>query len=698
MSPTRQVAFASPARSRGATRHAPSSATERWPAARRDLGGLLLQFQRSHGNRYVQRLVDQSRSAPGTAIPAGIKAAVERRSGVDLSGVRVHYNSPWPSRLGALACTQGSEIHVGPGQEKHLAHEAWHVVQQRQGRVRATRNEAGVPVNDDAGLEREAGSAGREGHTFRSNFSGMRSSSPAPVQLARDDVSKRLLEYRKKNIIIDDADWQKLLVIFAKWEEWQQKADACGGKYPASTWRYNATVMITKEVIETLNGSTEISASVRRTLVKLWNKGTATDDQVAFTEPALTAAETPTLKSGVLQSWTPLSPYAERYEYDPLEMMMMSDVAPEVVTPPEKEKERKKERKSRRRRSRSPEKRRSRSRSRSESPEKSKSEKRKSESGSKAPRKEKRKDRPGRDVDVGEQTKQRRKSRTLRTGTGRQASEEDVSIVGTAQEAALIIRSFAKQEEPIPSKFKFMWGPGMFEKTAFQDIVYTSLTETETGGTYARSGSVDSWDKILAQVPERYLKDPARFFYDLQAVLRERQTSDPVLALVAGAMISDVKHGITEWIQLLSELYMMLPKDKSGTDLRVLFKKWYEYSGTGGRDQRRREHRPSYRKQSGRVPTLEWQQPTLIPSRGGFRFEGAGPVPELFHIKDKDPASAIFKVTDPDFAPKILNKNLWIEALKLGDPAFFWNLAMTNKFMYNFLADRWRTTRALMPT
>ena len=72
-------------------------------------------------------------------------------------------------------------------------------------------------------------------------------------------------------------------------------------------------------------------------------------------------------------------------------------------------------------------------------------------------------------------------------------------------------------------------------------------------------------------------------------------------------------------------------------------------------------------------------------------------MPEFLHIKDKDPASQFFKVPDPKFVPKILNKNLWIEALILGDPAFFWNLAMTNKYMYNLLAERWRTTRALMP-
>ena len=37
----------------------------------------------------------------------------------------------------ARAYTQGSEIYMAPGQERHLAHEAWHVVQQKQGRVQA---------------------------------------------------------------------------------------------------------------------------------------------------------------------------------------------------------------------------------------------------------------------------------------------------------------------------------------------------------------------------------------------------------------------------------------------------------------------------------------------------------------------------------------------------------------------------------
>ena len=73
-----------------------------------------------------------------------------------MSDVRVHANSAKPAEVGALAYAQGSDIHLGPGQEKHLPHEAWHVVQQREGRVRPTTSVAGVAVNDDPALEGEA--------------------------------------------------------------------------------------------------------------------------------------------------------------------------------------------------------------------------------------------------------------------------------------------------------------------------------------------------------------------------------------------------------------------------------------------------------------------------------------------------------------------------------------------------------------
>lgn len=91
-----------------------------------------------------------------TGMPDQLKAGIESLSGLDLSDVQVHRNSAEPAQFSALAYAQGSDIHLGPGQEEHLPHEAWHVVQQRQGRVRPTTQMSGQPVNDDAGLEQEA--------------------------------------------------------------------------------------------------------------------------------------------------------------------------------------------------------------------------------------------------------------------------------------------------------------------------------------------------------------------------------------------------------------------------------------------------------------------------------------------------------------------------------------------------------------
>lgn len=85
-----------------------------------------------------------------------LKAGIESLSGMSMDHVRVHYNSRRPAQLNALAYAQGSEIHVAPGQERHLPHEAWHIVQQAQGRVKPTIQMKGSAVNDDMGLEREA--------------------------------------------------------------------------------------------------------------------------------------------------------------------------------------------------------------------------------------------------------------------------------------------------------------------------------------------------------------------------------------------------------------------------------------------------------------------------------------------------------------------------------------------------------------
>lgn len=92
-----------------------------------------------------------------TGMPDRLKAGIESLSGIDMSDVRVHANSPKPARLNALAYTQGNQIYMGPGQERHLPHEAWHAVQQAEGRVRPMVEIKGeANINDDVGLEDEA--------------------------------------------------------------------------------------------------------------------------------------------------------------------------------------------------------------------------------------------------------------------------------------------------------------------------------------------------------------------------------------------------------------------------------------------------------------------------------------------------------------------------------------------------------------
>ena len=95
-----------------------------------------------------------------TGLPDQLKSGLESLSGLDLSTIKVHYNSDKPAQLNALAYAQGTDIHVAPGQEAHLPHKAWHVVQQMQGRVRPT-SSAAEPVEDES-LEAEAEKMGEK--------------------------------------------------------------------------------------------------------------------------------------------------------------------------------------------------------------------------------------------------------------------------------------------------------------------------------------------------------------------------------------------------------------------------------------------------------------------------------------------------------------------------------------------------------
>lgn len=106
----------------------------------------------------------QRESDNQTGIPGDVKQKMENSLGSDFSSVRVHAESNKAPEVGALAYTQGTDIHFAPGQFKPdttsgqqlLGHELTHVIQQEKGLVQPTTEIEGLAVNDDVALEHEA--------------------------------------------------------------------------------------------------------------------------------------------------------------------------------------------------------------------------------------------------------------------------------------------------------------------------------------------------------------------------------------------------------------------------------------------------------------------------------------------------------------------------------------------------------------
>ncbi|WP_091422979.1 DUF4157 domain-containing protein [Formosa sp. Hel1_31_208] len=134
-----------------------------------------------------------------TGLPDQLKTCTENLSGYDMGDVKVHYNSNKSAQLSAHAYAQGTDIHSSSGQEKHLPHEAWHVVQQRQGRVTPTMQLKGkVNVNDDAGLEKESDMMGdkalksEENDALQTKLSS--TNSPRVQRIIKEDENKNIKE------------------------------------------------------------------------------------------------------------------------------------------------------------------------------------------------------------------------------------------------------------------------------------------------------------------------------------------------------------------------------------------------------------------------------------------------------------------------------------------------------------------------
>jgi hypothetical protein len=103
-----------------------------------------------------------ARRGAGQPIPQVIRQKMESFFGANFSDVRIHVG-PEATAIGALAFTQGTDIHFAPGHynpatpqgQQILGHELTHVLQQRSGRVRNPFG-SGVAVVQDHAMEAEA--------------------------------------------------------------------------------------------------------------------------------------------------------------------------------------------------------------------------------------------------------------------------------------------------------------------------------------------------------------------------------------------------------------------------------------------------------------------------------------------------------------------------------------------------------------
>jgi len=166
-----------------------------------------------------------------TGLPDNLKSGIENLSGISMDDVKVHRNSDKPAQLNAHAYAQGTDIHLAPGQEKHLPHEAWHVVQQKQGRVQPTKQLKGkVNINDDSGLEKEADVMGAEANKILlpGDVAGSdQNTSPnyKTAQLATKLIQLKISASDKRNMAYffgEEKDAKQFLQGLSKTKAWNQ--------------------------------------------------------------------------------------------------------------------------------------------------------------------------------------------------------------------------------------------------------------------------------------------------------------------------------------------------------------------------------------------------------------------------------------------------------------------------------------------
>jgi hypothetical protein len=186
----------------------------------------------------AQPTVERAAASTGAPLSAPMRRRVERLTGANLSGVRVHEggaSQQASNAVGALAYTQGNDIHFAAGQyrpgtvdgDRLIAHELAHVVQQQGGRDAAPQQKSATALSqpgDPAEVEADrladaAVAGGADGNTDSNADSNRRAMalSAAPPTIARKETR-------------EPRDPRQ----FPTYEEWLQAFSALGDHF-AST-------------------------------------------------------------------------------------------------------------------------------------------------------------------------------------------------------------------------------------------------------------------------------------------------------------------------------------------------------------------------------------------------------------------------------------------------------------------------------
>ncbi|HEX7842138.1 MAG TPA: DUF4157 domain-containing protein [Kofleriaceae bacterium] len=252
-----------------------ASAQHGFDTARPDLFTLFATpVQRKAGDS--QAAAAPSAGGSSQSMPADVRAKMEGSLGADFSAVRIH-EGPQAAAMGALAYTQGTDIHFAPGQyqpssqagQELLGHELTHVVQQSQGRVNTTRQAKGVAINDDPGLEHEADVMGAR--AARGEPSGMAASAVAQ-RATSQPVQRMKIRTTKKASVLSGATNSKHVVATENQEA------AAKAAYAHSTFVTSADAITSVVDANDHNFTEENGAASARfdfdasVVVSLWNK------------------------------------------------------------------------------------------------------------------------------------------------------------------------------------------------------------------------------------------------------------------------------------------------------------------------------------------------------------------------------------------------------------------------------------------